>query len=626
MAEATDILNTIFRLTDGYTEPALKAAESTKVLGEAIDSAKASGTQLEEVLGSLAAACEEMAAAADAAAASMDGLYSSMREAAAGASGVSSEMGVSSGQASDLAAAMEALTAEIAALAGTIEDLIGELAQFDASAAAANASVVRFAASMQTLNVSSTTVNQSLSITNNHFGNLAASANKADDSTKGFSFGMYQLRDILKNVFRDIMMVEGATLALDAAFAGISYAKFLQENTMELSFDGFLHSMQKGQEMMEYLKQTALVSPFQFMDLSKSALSLTELGVDVNRYLPDIQALAMATGQISGQGLENVVEIFRRLRGGETGLALGPRGLGRFGISRSDLEEYGAEFSKGGQFKGSIQDAFDTVDALIRQRFFPLMQEMMKAPAVQVSNLGDAIDQAMIEAGKAFNSTLLPLVKNLTDAINDLTKNSFFQDFAEELEAIFDLDPSKSSLMDGLVQIGAVVAGISQVAKNFLTTAIDVLHYIAPFAGAVLPSYGEASGFTQGYNAVMNIWHEEQDLAAKRAQHHPSTGVTAVAPDTSRMPSEDQGPDAQTQMALSNGYLFQIAQNTRELRNDFRQYAFGGNGTDRGNVTPVELSGYFGQRPTRPHGPVILGSLEDAATDVYQRMAMRSHF
>jgi len=144
-------------------------------------------------------------------------------------------------------------------------------------------------------------------------------------------------------------------------------------------------------------------------------------------------------GHIDAGGLQDFVSILRRLEGGNTGFALGPRGIGRYGVSRDELENYGAKFDEKGHFLGSINQAFDAVEAVFKARIKSIADKVTASSEVVLSNWADAIQQATIDAGAGIAQNLIEPIKQMTGAMNSLRQSGVFKDLFDDIYQIIDV-------------------------------------------------------------------------------------------------------------------------------------------------------------------------------------------
>ena len=223
------------------------------------------------------------------------------------------------------------------------------------------------------------------------------------------------------------------------AFSGDALKAFSEFDTLRLSLEGIYGSTQKASQMLKYLQEESMHSAFLFRDLANSARGLSVAGLDVNRFLPIVQGFALAAGQINAGGLDEFVGILRRIMGGNTGLALGPRGIGRYGVSQQELEAQGATFDSNRHFTGSINQAFDAIEGVYNSRIAKIAEKVTASAEVVMSNFSQSIQQATVQAGAGIAQNLLGPIKQVTNALNSLRDAGGFKLLFDDIYRIINV-------------------------------------------------------------------------------------------------------------------------------------------------------------------------------------------
>jgi hypothetical protein len=235
---------------------------------------------------------------------------------------------------------------------------------------------------------------------------------------------------------RVIREVEHAIEDLAKKFVDLSveaFKQFASFDTLSRSFEGIYGSGMKAGQMMTYLRDIAMTSAFHFRDLADAARSISVAGLDVNRFLPITQGFALAMGKIDSGGLQDFIGILRRIMGGNTGVALGPRGIGRYGVSHQELENYGATFDAQGHFTGTINQALDAIENVFTHRFKAIADKVTGSTEVALSNWADAVQQAMIDFGAGMKDQVIDPLTQATSAFNTLRQGGVFKSLGSTL-------------------------------------------------------------------------------------------------------------------------------------------------------------------------------------------------
>lgn len=356
------------------------------------------------------------------------------------------------------------------------------------------------------------------------------------------------------------VMVTATKAAIEFGVAAVQ--AFREFDTIERSFTGVLGSGERAGKMMEYLESKALKSAFGLKDLATAASSLAMASLDVNRFLPIVEQLALASGNVSGSGLADAASVLRRLRGGQIAEALGPEGLGRFGINRQDLTQYGATFNKQGQFQGSMEEAFDVVERVVAAKLGRVADEVGKGAEATYSNAADAWDKALRDAGRVVQSGLTPVIVGLTGVLNDFNASGTLVAVLEGFKGLGTLSKQVNwdALTGGLMAATHIAVAMGKLAMSFATKRLGALFEIPGIFNEM------QAGMAQ---SVMTF-------AISRARR---AGSDPVAPSVS--PTED--------------YIKEVADNTEKVAVntqklvDHSRHIFGGNDLGRLGVTPVEI-------------------------------------
>lgn len=228
-------------------------------------------------------------------------------------------------------------------------------------------------------------------------------------------------------------------------------------------------------------------------------------------------------------------------------------------------------------------------------------------------NLGEAINQAMVNAGGALNTAFLPKIRELSDSLEELSDGGVikraFEDIAEMLGGIGGDSSVEDVLLGILVESKTIAYATSQLWYNLegLKAHFDVFmqarDWVTP--GGIAEKIVNAIGLGQpSESAAPNLAEmrqkfidemegEKARLAQKRAK-----GKKAIE-GTSPTPSGSSNPTTILERAS-----FETAQNTARMvqlqkkQNDISSSIIGG--TSRPGITPVEMAGLGRSRKRLP--------------------------
>lgn len=298
----------------------------------------------------------------------------------------------------------------------------------------------------------------------------------------GGGFGFYAALRVARELEHAVVDVGKAFIR----FSKDALEAHASMQALRLEMDGIYGSTQKGGQAMDYLFAVSQKSAFMMKDLGQSMKDLAISGLDVNRFLPLAQTLALVKAhslgeQIGPEGLNEAIALFRRLEGGQETLALGPRGIGRFGIDRNELEAAGGQFDQNGHFMGTVAEGFDVL-AKALNKLTPVAQKLVDSDAVKLSNLRDAIYRATTDAGDGVARNVMSGVGTLTDGINELTNQHFFADTVDNIYQALDIP--------GLINAGGGFKGVIEDAGVELAGLAAHAHEVGDTIGSIIKVFG----------------------------------------------------------------------------------------------------------------------------------------
>ena len=252
-----------------------------------------------------------------------------------------------------------------------------------------------------------------------------------------------------------------------AGFVALSIKAANEFDSMERTFGAMLGSAEKGKQMMAWLRQYGMTSGFTQDAIIESARSITALGLEVDKWLPTLEKFALFAGP-DPSNLTEMAAIMRRLVGGQIADAFGPEGLGRFGINRNMLSQYGAQFDKQGSFIGGVTEALGVLERMATES--PILKNLKAAfddsPAVRFSNAVDAIGAALVDAGRVFQKAFLPYVDRFVDWMKNWVDGGRVTNFAQSIANAFEKLVDKAGGFEGIMN--TIAAAIEQLPNAML--------------------------------------------------------------------------------------------------------------------------------------------------------------
>ena len=402
------------------------------------------------------------------------------------------------------------------------------------------------------------------------------------------------------DVFKSSIMDVGSLMA------GLAVMKISQPfldaaqsiDTMERQLGALLGSMQKGKEAMKWVQSYGLKSGLEQGPLLEMTKTLLMGGKRPGQYLPIMETISMMGGGDMNANATDVASVFGRLMGGQIADAFGPEGLGRFGINKTMLGQYGAQFDNQGRFKGTVQDALDVLERMVSldPRLKDLKASMDSSIAVKMSNLTDAFNLAKSEIGKAIADWLVPKLTHLATTLSKLAKSGILSEIAKKLMGLFGLG-GEGGMSKGLLTVvaaGDVLIGMMGDMRNSFAQTVNTISKVIDVLTFGAIKMGSMDLF-EGFKILVDARVKEYQKAL--------AGVSLSSNEPMPQGVQDIS-DTQTK------YLAQISDNTRKTA-DYSRMMAGGGSIGALGVTPVELRGIR-------HGGKIeqaIGLLREAFTE-----------
>lgn len=428
------------------------------------------------------------------------------------------------------------------------------------------------------------------------------------------------------------MIMRLATVAVGAAgaLAALAYAatnQYAEFESIKLTFAGIADSLEKAEQMMRAIKSYSLKSVFDEEPLARAALQLTQLNLRAGEFLPIIESIAMRSGEITPDKLLEVVSILRRLKGGQIADALGPEGLGRFGIGKQELAAYGAIVDASGEFKMNTEQALQVLKNLANSPEAERIRTMLEgSPQTRISNALGALAASFREFGAMASQFVIPALETVGNVAQFLVESGWFRQLASDFSALFGENDQKKGFLRFLFTVVSAFEVISSYVVNVAqnaSKALGVLHELnlkylqgmtlpmrallwaidkvrgTDLVGELdkmlsrmsgvglvngplgqlfgLPELGKAiSDATDAKMAGFEAWQKQREKKGD-----------AAFPDLTKPEAPSPVEQALTEIA---GNTAETASNTQKQL-DMQRYVLGGGDLGRLGVTPVEMSG-----------------------------------
>lgn len=275
--------------------------------------------------------------------------------------------------------------------------------------------------------------------------------------------------------------VAAATLIGLSAYA-INAA--VEMDTLQRRLLGVVGDAERAARLWEMTKQLAQESMFETGPVAEATIMLEAFGISAEKWTK----LAIVMGSAFGgttEKLSDFVAILGRLKGGQVSEALGPEGLGRFGISRDVLRQFGAVFDANGSFVGSAEDAMNIIERVVNTKFGAIAKSMESGPMAKLASMWDSVKFAAASAGRVLLTALLPVVERLTGMLTRLIDDGVFERIAQSLLAVFNINAGAGPLANGIRWIESVIRNLPENIVRFANTFVDVFNAMAEGARTV---------------------------------------------------------------------------------------------------------------------------------------------
>lgn len=283
-------------------------------------------------------------------------------------------------------------------------------------------------------------------------GNYTNKVIDANQATKAFIGTSMDLQSVLKSGLAIVGIGTAAFVSGGLALAGFANeaskaaAHF---DTMERTFAGALGSLEKGKQMMAYLEDYAGKSAFGLDDLTTSAKQLAAVGLDVGRFLPIMERIALVASDIDPQGLIQVAGAFARIKGGSFGEAM--EVFRKAGISSTDLRNQGIKVSKAGEIQASAEEVFTAIQKISEGRLKTIADAISGGAENIRANVFDVAGQAFRQIGQEVNDKFLPVVVQFTDGLKAFVDSGGPKQLAD---AFLGFEVTATGTADALVELG----------------------------------------------------------------------------------------------------------------------------------------------------------------------------
>lgn len=480
---------------------------------------------------------------------------------------------------------------------------------------------------------------------------LKDTAGKLSSSFSGISSSFSDLQGRVMGVVGTVLKFGAVAATALIGLATYAVNAAVEMDTLKRRLVGVTGDAAKAARLWEVVKKLAQDSMFETGPVAEAAIMLEAFGVSAEKWTKLAVVMGSAFGGTADK-LADFVAILGRLKGGQISEALGPDGLGRFGVSREVLRQFGAVFDKNGAFVGSAEEAMAIIERVVKEKFGAIAASMEGGPMAKLASFWDSVKFAAAEAGAVILTALLPHVEQLTNLFSWLVSSGVITDITTKLVGLFNIGSGQSPLVYGVLllisSVYELANAIPELVKRFSVgmdsikdaIALVATLAVAGFAIAVVQAVSSAIVALMALGEVLALIISEEATAltmtivgiaavvaavaagvmlfkalrdqldkvgmsikgltgglvdpsriAKRADDW-SKQVGAPAPMAPSDIGQALSEQAGVQQALNQiaGNTAATATNTQKAL-DMQRYVLGGGDLGRLGVTPVEISG-----------------------------------
>ncbi|GGI87268.1 transglycosylase SLT domain-containing protein [Deinococcus wulumuqiensis] len=205
--------------------------------------------------------------------------------------------------------------------------------------------------------------------------------------------------------------VAGVGYGVGYAGKSIVDAAAYKQNQL-LSLRGMMEGdASRAAKLFEDAQRFAAATPFTTREILDATRQSVAIGFDPSQAIPLVE-LAGKLSVGSGKSMDQVMEAFAALRGGDFGQAFGVgQGFSNLNISRMALKAAGLKFGANGEYKGTIQEGINAVSKIINKQYGSALKEQSSALSGLASTLASRPEELFMSLvdSKGSSRALKPL-------------------------------------------------------------------------------------------------------------------------------------------------------------------------------------------------------------------------
>lgn len=354
--------------------------------------------------------------------------------------------------------------------------------------------------------------------------------------------------------------------------------------SMERTFAGAMGSMEAGKAMMRYLEDYAGKSAFGLEALASASKQLAAGGLEVQRFLPLVERIALVASDTDPSGLQEVAGAFLRIKGGGFGEAM--ESLRRAGISANDFRAQGITINKGGEVNATDEEFFAALERIAQGRMKQIADQVSAGSATKISNVGDALGIAVRQVGSYLNQEFLPSIEYMTTAIKNFAENDGFKLLAESFSSLVPVLMGPDSAESALVEFAANLARVPVYIDMFGAAMSELLKIggLGMVSGAMQAMFEDAG--QKAHDSLISTYEQQKELQKRRKAKQEDEDKKLLA--LKKDPDKPVLPGATSFLSAIAKNTADTARNTR--RDSMASITMGGGELARRGLDKTELA------------------------------------
>jgi|GEM_PF-2654333 len=329
---------------------------------------------------------------------------------------------------------------------------------------------------------------------------------KLDNTQKQIRENYGALSDSLIRMNRNILMVLGGITAAFAALAIPSIKLSGEFERLAVTFEVLSGNAEKAQQLIKEIKEFAAKTPLQLRDIQEAATLMLAFGYSIDEVLPKLELFGQASAALRVP-MEQIIRVREFLAGGQFRATM----LAPLGITRREMEQFGAVFGPSGELLTGAEESLVIFDRMLAE-YSGLFDRIFGTLTARTANIVDQIELTFAGIGDALKPIAVEVMDWLETNLgrlrewleaNQATVTAAFEELLSTVKPVFvamseaverfmtalEKDPGMlvrlaqniNKIVKALVAmliINTVIIGVIKFATaiTFLTTLLEMLH------------------------------------------------------------------------------------------------------------------------------------------------------